>query len=78
MILAIKYSFPSTASWLNGTIKTKKANGQKGKWLDEFLLQSNTTKLEQTDKRKTALALHYRHYIMFPKGIGPIFVKIVA
>ena len=47
MIFAIKYYFPSTATRLGGTFKTRKAN-----WLAEFHLQFNKTKFEQTDKRK--------------------------
>ena len=45
MIFAIKYYFSSTASWL-----TKKAKSLR------ISLQSNKTKVEQTDKWKTALA----------------------
>ena len=47
----------------------------KGKWLDEFYLQTNKNKFAQTDEKTSSIS---RHYIMFPKGIGPIFVKISA
>ena len=70
MIFAIKYYFSSTATWLGGTFKTKKANG-----LMNFI--HNFTRLILNKQEKTALA---DITLCFQRigPIGPIFVKIVA
>ena len=55
--------FPSTASWLGGTFKTKKANN-----LMHFIYNLTKGWTNWQEKKN----------IMYSKGIAPIFVKIVA
>ena len=69
MMFAIKYYFPSTASSLGGTFKTKKANS-----LMNCIYNLTKLRLNKLTREKSIS----RHYIMVSKGIGPIFVKIVA